>query len=63
MIRKKRVDIVMSSPYLEGMSILIKDGLYESQAEVIKDALRKLFRNYKIGLVSEEPAGMLHVPL
>jgi len=56
MMRKKRIDVVMGSPYLDSMDLLIKDGLYESKAEIIKDALRRLFRNYEIMLVSEEPA-------
>ena len=43
----------MSNPYLEGMELLIKDGLYESQAEVVKDALRRLFIHYEIKLVDE----------
>lgn len=54
-MQKKRVDVLMAGPYLEGMDLLIKDGLYESQAEIIKDALRRLFRNYEIALVSEAP--------
>ncbi len=50
---KKRVDVTMSLPYLEGMELLIEDGLYESQAEIIKDALRRLFAHYEISLVDE----------
>ena len=52
-IQKKRVEVTMSNPYLEGMELLIKDGLYESQAEVVKDALRRLFIHYEIKLVDE----------
>jgi Arc/MetJ-type ribon-helix-helix transcriptional regulator len=61
MMRKKRVDVVMGSPYLEGMDLLIKDGLYESQAEIIKDALRRLFLHYEITYVSEKPATTLPI--
>ena len=43
----------MANPYLEGMELLIKDGLYESQAEIVKDALRRLFMHYEIQLVNE----------
>jgi Arc/MetJ-type ribon-helix-helix transcriptional regulator len=53
-IQKKRVEVTMSHPYLEGMDLLIKDGLYESQAEVVKDALRRLFLHYEIKLVIED---------
>ena len=52
-IQKKRVGVTMANPYLEGMDLLIKDGLYESQAEIVKDALRRLFVHYEIQLVSE----------
>ncbi len=43
----------MGAPYLEAMSLLIKDGLYESQAEIIKDALRRLFNHYELSCISD----------
>ena len=52
-VQKKRVEVTMANPYLEGMELLIKDGLYESQAEIVKDALRRLFVHYEIRLVSD----------
>lgn len=53
--QKKRVDVIMANPYLDGMSILINDGLYISQTEIIKDALRRLLLHYKINLITEKP--------
>lgn len=50
---KKHVDITMTDPYLSAMNQLIKDGIYESQSEIIKDALRRLFQHYEIELISE----------
>ena len=52
---KKRLELKMAEPYLSGMNLLIKDGLYESQSEIIKDALRRLFQHYEIELISEQP--------
>ena len=52
-VQKKRVEVTMANPYLEGMELLIKDGLYESQAEIVKDALRRLFVHYEIQLITE----------
>ena len=52
-IAKKRVEVTMGNPYLEGMELLLKDGLYESQAEIVKDALRRLFVHYEIKCVNE----------
>ena len=52
-VQKKRVEVTMANPYLEGMELLIKDGLYESQAEIVKDALRRLFVHYSIALIAE----------
>ncbi len=52
-IQKKRLNVTMAEPYLEGMELLIKDGLYESQAEVVKDALRRLFNHYEIHCISD----------
>jgi Arc/MetJ-type ribon-helix-helix transcriptional regulator len=43
----------MANPYLEGMELLMKDGLYESQAEIVKDALRRLFMHYEIQLITD----------
>lgn len=52
-IRKKRLNVTMSTPYLEGMGLLINDGLYESQSEVVKDALRRLFVHYELSCISD----------
>jgi endonuclease III len=50
---KKQLKVTMGAPYLEAMSLLIKDGLYESQAEIIKDALRRLFNHYELSCISD----------
>lgn len=52
-IQKKRVGITIAKPYLEGMDLLIKDGLYENRAEIVKDALRRLFNHYEIHSISD----------
>ena len=51
--RKKNLKVTITAPYLEGMNALIGDGLYESQAEIIKDALRRLFNHYAITSISD----------
>jgi Arc/MetJ-type ribon-helix-helix transcriptional regulator len=43
----------MSDPYLDGMNLLIKDGLYENHAEIVKDALRRLFIHYELHSISD----------
>ena len=43
----------MANPYLQGMDLLIKDGLYESQTEIVKDALRRLFNHYEIHAICD----------
>lgn len=53
-IQKKRVEVTLASCYCEGMDALIQDGLYESQAEVLKDALRRLLTHYGIRIITEE---------
>jgi hypothetical protein len=50
---KKHMKVRLANPYLEGMNLLIKDGLYESQAEIMKDALRRLFIHYEIHSISD----------
>ena len=54
---KKQVKVTMTSPYLDGMQLLIKDGLYENQAEILKDALRRLFLHYEIHSISDAFTG------
>jgi Arc/MetJ-type ribon-helix-helix transcriptional regulator len=51
--RRKNVKIAMTAPYIEGMNALIGDGLYESQTEIVKDALRMLFNHYEITAISD----------
>jgi Arc/MetJ-type ribon-helix-helix transcriptional regulator len=50
----KRVGLTMPNCYLEGMDLLIKDGLYESQTEIVKDALRRLFSHYDVKLLNPD---------
>jgi Arc/MetJ-type ribon-helix-helix transcriptional regulator len=52
-VRKKNLKVTITAPYLEGMEALIGDGLYESQAEIVKDALRRLFSHYEITSISD----------
>ncbi len=53
MVNKKNIRITVTAPYLDGMQILIKDGLYETQAEILKDALRRLFIHYQITCIND----------
>jgi len=49
---KKQLRIVISTPYLKGMNELIQNGL-ESQTEIIKTALRKLFSHYEVNSIND----------
>jgi Arc/MetJ-type ribon-helix-helix transcriptional regulator len=51
--QKRQVGVIMAFPYLEGMDLLIKDGLYENQAEIMKDALRGLFNHFEINAIND----------
>jgi Arc/MetJ-type ribon-helix-helix transcriptional regulator len=53
-VEQKNVKARITSPYLEGINFLIADGLYETQTEVIKDALRRLLKHYDIPLLTEQ---------
>lgn len=52
-IGKKRVEVTMTRPYLDAMELLIQDGLYETQTEIVKDALRRLFNHYEIRSITD----------
>lgn len=49
----------MTTPYLSAMELLIKDGLYENKSEIIKDALRRLFRHYEITMINDSDLNQL----
>ena len=52
-VKQKNVKIRITAPYQEGITLLIEDGLYETQTEVIKDALRRLLKHYEIPMITE----------
>jgi hypothetical protein len=52
-VKRKHLKVAVTTPYLEGMDWLISDGLYESHAEIIKDALRRLFNHYELSCISD----------
>lgn len=43
---KKRISLTLTEPYLEALDRLVEEGVYVDRREVIKDALRRLFRHY-----------------
>ncbi len=53
MATKKHLRIIITDPYIEGIDLLIKDGLYETQSEILKDALRRLFVHYQIPCITD----------
>lgn len=55
-LAKKRVCLTLTEPYLDATERLVREGVYVDRAEVIKDALRRLFRHYGIEpFGAEEP--------
>lgn len=53
---KKRVCVTLTKPYLDALNRLVREGVYVDRAELIKDALRRLFRHYGIEpFVAKEP--------
>ncbi len=45
---KTRVSLTLTGVYVEALDRLVEEGLYVDRREVIKDALRRLFRHYEI---------------
>ena len=52
---KKRVCATLTKPYLDAIDRLIREDVYVDRAELIKDALRRLFSHYKIEMVEAQP--------
>ena len=51
---KKRVCVTLTKPYLEVLDRLIREEVYTSYAQLIRDALRRLFSHYEIEIVGAE---------
>lgn len=47
-ISKRRISVTLTEPYLEVLDRLVEEGVYVSRGEVVKDALRRIFRHYGI---------------
>ena len=45
---KTRVSVTMTMPYVEALDRLVEAGVYVGRGEAVKDALRRLFRIYKM---------------
>jgi Arc/MetJ-type ribon-helix-helix transcriptional regulator len=52
-VKNRHTSIDLSPLYFQSIDLLINDGLYENQEEVIKDALRKLFNHYEVNSISD----------
>lgn len=48
-----RLRVSLAVPYLEGIDLLIGEGLYECKTEIIRDALRRLFNQYELSCISD----------
>lgn len=55
-VEVENVCVALTKPYLDAMEGLVRDGVYVSRRELVKDALRRLFRHYGIEpFGTEEP--------
>jgi len=48
MVEKKRYQVLLTKVYRDSIDKLIEDGIYFDKQAVIKDALRIIFRLYRI---------------
>ncbi len=56
----ENVCVALTKPYLDALDGLVREGVYVSRREVVKDALRRLFRHYGLepfGTEEPEEAG------
>lgn len=47
-VEKKRINIILSRPYLDALDLLVKKGVYLERQVVIRAALRLLFNSHRI---------------
>jgi len=48
MVEKKRYQVLLTQIYGDAIDKLIEDGIYMEKQSVIRDALRLLFRLYRV---------------
>ena len=56
-VKKKRVGITLTKPYVDRLDRLVKKGLYLDHQDVIREALRQLFTDHGIPIVLKEAEG------
>ena len=47
-VKKERLYIILTETYIDALNLLVEKGIYLERTVVIRDALRRLFRFYKI---------------
>ena len=47
----KMIHIGLPQIYVDGLDHMIKEGIYVSRIEAVKDALRRLFKNYGLDIL------------
>ncbi len=45
---RTRISLTLKRVYIEALDQLVEAGLYVNPQEIIKDALRRIFRHYEI---------------
>jgi len=45
---KTRISLTLTRVYIEALDQLVEAGVYVSRGEIVKDALRRIFRHYGI---------------
>lgn len=56
-VKKKRIYVALSKPYLDRLDHLRRNGIYLRRSSAFRAALRLLFRAHGIPLTVEEAAG------
>jgi len=47
-LKKTRVSVTMTKPYLDALDRLVEEGIYLEKGEIVRHSLRDLFRNHGI---------------
>lgn len=47
-MKKTRVSVTMTKPYLDALDRLVEEGVYLTKGEIVLEALRRLFQGYGV---------------
>lgn len=56
-MKKTRISVTLTQDYVEKLDKLVEEGLYLARGEIIREALRDIFRGHELLQSTKEASG------